>query len=863
VKSCFNIILKIVDTRRDFLKKAILLSGAGSLSYMFPESIQRAMAINPEKGSTYVDAEHIVILMQENRSFDHCFGTLKGVRGFNDPRAISLPDKNLVWMQTNEAGKTYIPFRFDIRNTRATWMGSTPHSRGSQVDAWNQGKYDNWLPSKRVRDKRYTDIPLTMGYYSREDIPFYYAMADAFTVCDQNFCSAMTSTNPNRLFSWAGTVKEEQTKDAKAIMRNLSNDRWGVLKFDTFPERLEANGISWKFYQNDIDCGGGFTGDERAWLSNFGCNPLEWFASYNVKFSPRYIKTLQKQLISLPDEIKELQDKIKSGSLTGDALAKAKAAIAKKKEVFDNAQKDLQEYNQDAYNKLSQREKNLFQRAFADNSNDPDYHNLTNLTYNDRGEQRELNIPKSDVLYQFRKDVESGKLPTVSWLAAAQNLSDHPSAPWYGSLYVSEILNILTKDPEVWKKTIFIVNFDENDGYFDHALPFVAPDPLNSNTGKCSAGINSDVEYVRLENELKEGIPKREAREGPVGLGFRVPMLIASPWSRGGQVCSQIFDHTSVLQFLEVFLKKKFGKDVKEKNISDWRRTICGDLTSSFNSYQGEGAPEISFLEKKPFIEKIYNAKFKDDNLNYKQLSKEEIQQINKDRFSSMALPLQEQGIRAACGLKYQLYSHGKLSADKRNLEIVFQARNEIFGKDALGSPFNLLFPGKFAVENQFDSVGARSYAVAAGKELLEILPIASFEGGIYHIAIHGPNGFFREMSGSIEDPQLSIICEYERPEKLVKKLSGNIDLKISNDSGKPYEIEIRDNVYKNKVINKKVSANQSNGDAYANILNLSKSLGWYDFSVFVKGFDKFERRYAGHVETGKASFTDPFMGRV
>jgi phospholipase C len=161
-----------VDTRRDFLKKAILLSGAGSLSYMFPESIQRAMAINPEKGSTYVDAEHIVILMQENRSFDHCFGTLKGVRGFNDPRAISLPDKNLVWMQTNEAGKTYIPFRFDIRNTRATWMGSTPHSRGSQVDAWNQGKYDNWLPSKRVRDKRYTDIPLTMGYYSREDIPF-------------------------------------------------------------------------------------------------------------------------------------------------------------------------------------------------------------------------------------------------------------------------------------------------------------------------------------------------------------------------------------------------------------------------------------------------------------------------------------------------------------------------------------------------------------------------------------------------------------------------------------------------------------------------------------------------------------------
>ena len=283
-----------MDTRRDFLKKAILLSGATGLSSMLPESIVRAMAIDPEKGSTYLDAEHIVILMQENRSFDHCFGTLQGVRGFNDPRAINLPDKNLVWMQTNEAGETYSPFRFDIRNTKATWMGSTPHSRESQVDAWNDGKYDNWLPSKRVRDKRYANIPLTMGYYVREDIPFYYAMADAFTVCDQNFCSAMTSTNPNRLFLWTGTVKEQQTADARAIMRNLNDDRWGVLQFDTFPERLEANGISWKFYQNAIDCGGGFTGDERAWLSNFGCNPLEWFANYNVKFSSAYIQSLQK-----------------------------------------------------------------------------------------------------------------------------------------------------------------------------------------------------------------------------------------------------------------------------------------------------------------------------------------------------------------------------------------------------------------------------------------------------------------------------------------------------------------------------------------------------------------------------------------
>lgn len=855
-----------MDTRRDFLKKAIMLSGATGLSYVFPESIQRAMAINPEKGSTYLDAEHIVILMQENRSFDHCFGTLKGVRGFNDPRAIRLPDKNLVWLQTNEAGETYFPFRFDIRNTKATWMGSTPHSRGSQVDAWNEGKYDNWLPSKRVRDKRYGNIPLTMGYYTREDIPFYYAMADAFTVCDQNFCSAMTSTNPNRLFFWTGTVKEEQTKDAPAIMRNLSNDRWGVLKFDTFPERLEANGISWKFYQNAIDCGGGFTGDERAWLANFGCNPLEWFANYNVKFSKRYIESLQKQMISLPAEMKTLEEKIASGSLSGDALTKAQAAIAKKKEVLGKANKDLSAYTQEVYNQLSQKEKNLFERAFSENSNDPDYRDLTSLVYDDDGEKREVKIPKGDVLYQFRKDVESGQLPAVSWLAGAQNLSDHPSAPWYGSLHVSEILNILTQNPEVWKKTIFIVTFDENDGYFDHVLPFVAPDPLNPATGKCSPGINTDVEYVQLENELKEGIPKREARGGPIGLGFRVPMIIASPWSRGGQVCSQVFDHTSALQFMEDFFKKKYGKDLTEKNISDWRRTVTGNLTAAFNSYKDEKTSGISYLEKNPFIEKIYSAKFKKEPLDFKQLSQEEIKQVNENPASSSILPGQEKGVKVSCALPYQLYADGKLSDDKKNVELIFAAKNEIFGEQSSGSPFNVLIPVKYAKsQSSFENVGSRSYAVTAGNSLTESFPVSSFENGKYHLRIYGPNGFFREISGSSQDPDLDIVCEYERARKLVKQLSGNISLKIiSRHPDKSFEIEIRDNAYKNKPVKKVLSKNElTNDDGYTIILNLKKSFGWYDFSVFVKGYDNFERRYAGHVETGKASYTDPLMGRV
>src|SRR6185369_6709398 len=167
------------------------------------------------------------------------------------------------------------------------------------------------------------------------------------------------------------------------------------------------------------------------------------------------------------------------------------------------------------------------------NSGDPDYRTLTALRYRDGDMEREMKAPKGDVLHQFRQDVEGGKLPTVSWIVPPENFSDHPGAPWYGAWMVSETLRILTRNPEVWKKTIFILTYDENDGYFDHVPPFVAPDPRNPESGKTSPGIDTSVEYLHLEQDLKRR-PAREARGGPVGLGFRVPMVVASPWSRGG-----------------------------------------------------------------------------------------------------------------------------------------------------------------------------------------------------------------------------------------------------------------------------------------------------------------------------------------
>ena len=580
-----------MDSRRTFIKKSMLLSGAAGISNLLPVSIQKALSIDPMPGTTFMDAEHIVILMQENRSFDHCFGSLQGVRGFNDPRAILLPDKKPVWLQTNALGETFAPFRLNIKDSKITWMGDLPHSRHTQVDAYNAGKHDQWLLAKRSGNKKYADMPLTLGHYNRTDLPFHYGMADAFTICDQNFSSAMTSTTPNRSFFMTGRINSTENGIPKANIRN--NDfSYGKMLWKAFPELLEENGIPWKFYQNELDCGGGFTGDERAWLSNFGCNLLEFFAAYNVKFSPRYIQGLQKLVEELPGEINALQELSPS---TDEAAKKNQTAIAKKQEVLDNAVAELKIWNRQQFEKLSDAEKNLYFNAFVVNEGDPGYRSVTQLRYTEGSTERMLTVPAGDILYRFRKDVNEGKLPAVSWFAGPQNFSDHPSAPWYGAWYVSEVLDILTKNPEVWKKTIVIYTYDENDGYFDHIPPFSIPDNTKPATGKCSAGIETEIEYIRMENELKQGIPQKQAREAPVGLGFRVPMIIASPWTRGGKICSQVFDHTSTLQFLETFINTKYNKNIRMDNISQWRRTICGDLTAAFSPFNG--GP----VEKNPF----------------------------------------------------------------------------------------------------------------------------------------------------------------------------------------------------------------------------------------------------------------------
>ncbi|MBS1602673.1 MAG: DUF756 domain-containing protein, partial [Bacteroidetes bacterium] len=416
--------------------------------------------------------------------------------------------------------------------------------------------------------------------------------------------------------------------------------------------------------------------------------------------------------------------------------------------------------------------------------------------------------------------------------------------PWYGSWYISEILDILTKNPDVWKKTIFIMTYDENDGYFDHVPPFVAPDPLNTATGKCSPGIDTTVEYIRREHELKEGVKPKEAREAPAGLGFRVPMIIASPWSRGGRVCSQVFDHTSIFRFVQSWLNKKKNAGINETNVSLWRKTVSGDLTSAFQPYDGTQQDQLPWLKRQPFIEKIYNARFKPAP-GFKALSPEEIAQINSAPLISPLMPRQEPGIKPSCALPYQLYADGRLSDDGHHFVVQLEARNEVFGDRSAGSPFNVFQPGK----------DLRSYAVIAGDSLTDQFPVK----GDYQLEIHGPNGFCRQYKGNKNGPLLQIACEYERQPNNSRRLTGRLQLKILNrDSHRSQNIKIKDMAYGTTTIAQQIKPNA----IAAILLETAASHGWYDVSVTADGFEPFEQRYCGRVETGNDSYTDPAISQ-
>lgn len=755
-----------MDNRREFIKKAAILAGSGLL----PASVLRAFEIDPAVGSTWLDAEHVVILMQENRSFDHCFGKLRGVRGYRDPRAVVLPSGDPVFLQRNAAGETYAPFRLDIRDTRATWMGSLPHSWTDQTDARNDGHYDKWLVAKHSGNAAYAHMPLTLGYYDRRDIPFYYSLADAFTVCDQSFCSSLTGTTPNRLHLWSGTIREGVS--SRARVRNDDTDYGVEASWKTFPERLQEAGVDWRVYQNELSVYKGFKGEEEDWLANFTDNPLEWFTQYSVRSSP-------------------------AASAGGTAAG-----------PLDGVGRELHE------------------RAFTRNAGDPHFRSVDTFHYDDNGVSREMKAPKGDVFHQFRADVAAGKLPTVSWLVAPAHFSDHPGSPWYGAWYVSEAMDILTSNPAVWKKTIFVLCYDENDGYFDHVPPFVAPDPSRPETGRVSAGIDTAVEYHTLDSDLKK-VSSEHGRGGPIGLGYRVPLVIASPWSRGGFVNSQVFDHTSILMMLEKLLSHKTGRAVRETNISEWRRTVCGDLSSVFRPYNGEKVALPSFLSLEGTLKDVNQAQYRDLPSGFHALTAAEISAAREAGHLWKGLPEQERGTRPSCALPYTL-----------NVMGFVEGKNFILGMRAMGdagAPFTAYVNGQ-----------VRNYAVKAGQRLADTIVL---KDGKYHVKVYGPNGYFWEFAGRVGERRMGV---------------GFLDGKISigADGGgaltkgagaEEYAIIITDNAYGAAQLKRKVKEREW-------VAVEIRDHRWYDLTVRVEGADGFLRRFAGRVENGSAGVSDPAM---
>jgi phospholipase C len=691
--------------RRSFFK----LLGAGTLGAAMPGSIAKAMALpaNNQTG-TIQDVEHIVVLMQENRSFDHYFGTLQGVRGFSDPRAMRLPSGLPVWYQPD--GSSYVlPFHPPAPDMGLQFLVDLPHDWQSTHLAWNEGRWDAWVPNKGTT---------TMAYMTREDIPFHYALADAFTICDAYHCSILAATDPNRYYMWTGWVGNDGSGGGPVLDNAEAGYGW-----QTYPERLEAAGISWKIYQ---DIGLGLTAAEYwgwttdAYIGNYGDNSLLYFHQYQ-------------------------------NAAAGTPLA-------------NNAKTGT-------------------------------------------------NIAVSGTLFdQFRQDVANGTLPQVSWIVAPEAYTEHPNWPAnYGAWYVSQMLDILTSNPDVWSKTVFLVTYDENDGFFDH---MVSPTPPISDAYGAST--------VSIANEIFPG--NSEYMAGPYGFGPRVPMLIISPWSKGGYVNSQLFDHTSIIRFIE----QRFGPNnqaLSEPNITPWRRTVSGDLTSAFN-----------FCNPNDVLAALPStaAYQPPDALRHPSYTPVPP--------TAQAMPQQEPGIRRARALPYAMQVQG--------------------GVDFGGGQFDILFGNTgtagivYQVRAGQTDDAPRSYTVEPGKSLTGSWQPAG--NGHYDLYVHGPNGFLRTFHGNISAAAgVDVVIQgYDDAE------NETLVLDITNRGTVDLWLAIED-VYNGKQERFLLRGRAPGFWAQAVnwVLPVSRRHGWYDIVLSVVENGAFKWRLAGHVETGRDSFTDPALG--
>ncbi len=461
-------------SRRHFVQAGTGLVGGLAAWSALSEPALAALATVAPAGSALSDIEHVVIFVQENRSFDHYFGTLSGVAGFGDPNVQVDALGRSVFDQFDPnaldgAGLHLLPFHLDTSFTSAQCLKDVAHDWASQHFSVAGGANNAWLTTHLVSDGVLGLVDgdptalqaggaRVMGYHSRADLPFHYGLADAFTVCDRYFSSVIGPTEPNRIMLMTGTIDPDGTQGGPALDNSGTGFRWV-----TYPERLQAAGIDWYVYRERDD---------------YGDNVLDHFVAY-----------------------------------------------------------------QDPTTELHRRGRSV--------------------------------VPDGQLPARLRRDVLDGNLPQVSWIVGPSDTTEHPDyLPAKGAWYTQQILEALTANPAVWAKTVLILTYDENGGFFDHVVPPLAPP-------------GTPGEYVPLPFVLLD--PLLLGVTGPVGLGPRVPTLLISPFTRGGFVSSDTFDHTSILRFLET----RFGVEVP--NLNEWRRATCGDLTSAF-SFAGTPMLDVPVL---------------------------------------------------------------------------------------------------------------------------------------------------------------------------------------------------------------------------------------------------------------------------
>ncbi len=667
---------------------------------MLSDSIARALAIPANRATrTLRDVEHVVVLMQENRSFDHYYGVMRGVRGFGDPHPVTLPSGKPAWYQAD--GSTIVPpFRPEVPgdDLALTFIEDLDHTWNGTHQMFNGGNWDQWLPAKTTT---------CMAHMERSDLPFHYALADAFTVCDGYHCSMLGPTDTNRYYMWTGW----DGNDGKGGGPVIANDELGY-GWQTYPERLEKAGVSWKIYQDigeGLDKAGvwGFTSDP--YIGNYGDTSLLYFFNYQ-------------------------------NATPGSPL---------------------------------------YQRART-------------------GTDVNVSGGFFDIL---AADVKHGRLPSVSWIVAPEAYTEHPAWPaGYGAWYTAGVLNALTSDPEVWSKTALLITFDENDGFFDHVIG------AYPNVGGL-AGHST----VSLDDELFEGTAGANPNGtptngvvGPYGLGVRVPLLIVSPWSRGGWVCSETFDHTSLLRFLE----KRF--DVHEPNITPWRRAVCGDLTSAFDFE--------SVSDHVPALPSV--AAYKPN------------QSTTPPSYHPIppavgSVPTQEHGVRPSRRLGYRIQVGFEAASDKLHLAVKNQ--------------------GSLGVGLQARSLtvagGPRSYTIGAGHEIVGALA----NPGTYDLSLHGPNGFFRHFAGS---PATRMRVEERGDHDL-----GKLTLRLTHVGRRPQVVV--------KVADAYGPARHITLHGTVEItIDTGHSGGWYDIALSTPSDASFSYVLAGRLESGGRLTSDPQLGR-